>query len=350
MQNGAKGKCSYCESINVFCIDPELLQDLFWPVINLYDTLENFMTSEDLKSDDYSDSIWDKLDMEWDVFPYYGDDFDQYRVEEELLKAIFPENPHHGPHYQFLHSSVEKEEEYWGIENRSWEVLVEKWEQFCNEIKDNNRYFPENVLDLVVIKRLLSYLRETLGKGKTLYRAIISHSGKRYPPSKMGKPPKSLSEGGRANPKGIPYLYISSSPSTAISEVRPSIKDKVTVGNFKLQEKLKVVDLRKSTIGDPFRYGDELNNVVDYLLFVHKLGEELSKAISPRESDIEYIPTQYLSEFIKGLGYDGIIYGSSMIQDRSEYNIVVFDDKKLRCASTQLYEVTKIVHEFRKES
>ena len=347
MQNGAKGNCSYCDSENVFCIDPELLQDLFWPVVRLYDTLENFMPLDDLKSDEYTDTIYDKLNYDWSLFPYYGDEFDQNYVEESLLKAIFPENPHHGPHYQFLHSYVEKEDEYWGVEkNKSWEVLVEKWEQFCNEIKGNNRYFPEKALDFVVIKRLLRYLKETLRKGEILYRARISHNGKKFTPSKMGKPSRKLSEGGRANPKGIPYLYLSSSSGIAISEVRPFIKDKVTVGDFKLREKLEVVDLRNSTIGDPFRYGDELESVVDYLLFLNKLGEELSKTISPRESDIEYIPTQYLSEFIKGLGYDGILYGSSMVQDRSEYNLVIFKDEKLKCTSTKLYEITGISHEF----
>ncbi len=344
--NGEKGTCGFCESENVYCIDPESLQDLFWPVIRLYSTLEDFMPLDDLKSDEYTDTIYDKLNYDWSLFPYYGDQFDQNYLEESLLQAIFPEDPHHGSYYQFLHSYVEKEDEYWGVENKSWEVLVDKWEQFCDEIKGNNRYFPEKALDFAVIKKLLGYLKETLKKRTILYRARISHSGKKLPPSKMGKPSKKLSEGGRANPKGIPYLYVSSSSSTAISEVRPFIKDKVTVGDFKLTEKLEVVDLRSSTIGDPFRYGDELKSVVDYLLFLHKLGEELSKAISPRESDIEYIPTQYLSEFIKGLGYDGILYGSSMVQDRREYNLVIFNDEKMKCASTKLYEITGISHGF----
>lgn len=347
-QNGAKGTCGFCESKNVYCIDPESLQDLFWPVIRLYETLENFMPLDDLKSDEHNETIIDKLNYDWSLFPYYGDEFNQEDIEESLLKAIFPENPHHGPHYQFLHSYVEKEDEYWGIDNRAWEILSEKWKQFCNEIKGHNRFFPQKALDLAIIKKLLSYCRETINKGQILYRARIIHNGKKYPPSKMGKPARSVSESGRANPKGIPYLYVSSSAGTAISEVRPFITDKVTVGDFKLRDILKVVDLRKSTIGDPYRYGDQLSDVVDYLLFIHQLGAELSKAISPRESDIEYIPTQYLSEFIKGLGYDGIVYGSPMVQDESEYNIVVFKDEKLRCVLTTLYKITGISHQFYK--
>ena len=130
----------------------------------------------------------------------------------------------------------------------------------------------------------------------------------------MGKPSPKNSENGRASPKGIPYLYVASSANTAISEVRPVILDRVTVGEFRINQKISVVDLRRKIIGDPFRYGDNLREIVDYLLFMHKLGSELSKTVSPRDSDTAYLPTQYLSEFIKSTGYDGILYGSSNVR------------------------------------
>ena len=123
--------------------------------------------------------------------------------------------------------------------------------------------------------------------------------------------------------------------------------DRVTVGKFKIIKEMNIVDLRRKMIGDPFRYGDELNQVVDYLRFIHVLGTELSKTISPRESDIEYLPTQYLSEYIKGLGYDGIIYGSSMVKNEDEFNAVIFNDDKLKCVSTNLHEIYEISHRIR---
>jgi len=345
-ENGTRGDCNYCESENVFCIEPEELQELFLYVINLYDILEDFMPLDDLKSDIYQDTIYDKLDSEWDVFPYYGDHCDQRDLEERILNDIFPENDHDGTYYPFLHSFVEDQDEYWGI-TRSSVVLVKRWEEFCNEIKNNHRYFPKTTVNLSIVKNLLHYLNEKINKGTIVYRARISHSGKRIIPSKMGKPPAGKSEAGRANHKGISYLYISSSTNTALAEVRPAIMDRVTVGKFRLTNDLKLVDLRRKIIGDPFRYEDRLGQVVDYLLFMHKLGEELSRTISPRESEIEYLPTQYLSEYIKGLGYDGIIYGSSMTKNEDEFNAVIFNEEKLRCVSTKLYEVYEISHKSR---
>ncbi|WP_211222764.1 RES family NAD+ phosphorylase [Paludibacterium yongneupense] len=41
-----------------------------------------------------------------------------------------------------------------------------------------------------------------------------------YPIDKMGAPPKQLATHGRANPTGIPYLYLGSHPATAIAEIR----------------------------------------------------------------------------------------------------------------------------------
>ena len=346
VNHGQKGNCNYCESKNVFCIEPESLQELFKPVVYLYDIIEDFASLEDLKSDKFEDNIWDKLDMDWDVFPYYGDDFDQTEVKRKLLSDIFPEDPHHGPHYQFLHSFVEDEGEFYGI-SKAWEGLVKRWDEFCAEIKNNNRFFPQRTIELHVVDKLLRYLNEELVVGTELYRARISGDGKSISLENMGKPPKELSESGRANPKGIPYLYVASSPETAIAEVRPVIMDKVVLGTFRVVQKIKVVDLRKKVIGDPFRYGDRLREVVDYILFMHKLGAELSKAISPRESEIEYLPTQYLSEYIKGLGYDGIVYGSAMVENDNEFNAVIFYDLKVKCLSTNINVVYEISHKHR---
>jgi len=347
-ENGSQGECGFCGSERVRCIDPEELHDLFRPVIGLYRTVEDFMPLEDLKSGQYDDAMIDKLDSEWGLFPYFGDDFDQRDVEQSLLEAVFPEDPRHGEYYPFLHSSVEKEDEYWGLdESRASERLTKRWEEFCVEIKTRSRFLPQTALDFGTLRKLLSYCGETIQSDTTLYRARISHDGAKHPAEGMGKPPAEESISGRANPQGIPYLYVSSSVGTAIAEVRPLVKDEVTVGSFELLQRMDCLDLRRASVGDPFRYGDRLDEVADYLAFVATLGRELSRTVSRRESEIEYVPTQYLSEFIRGLGYDGIVYGSSMVEEEDEYNVVVFHDEKLECVSARLFEIAGIRHTYR---
>ncbi len=121
----------------------------------------------------------DKLDSEWAIFPFYGEEFDQRDVEQSLLEAIFPENPRDGEYYNFVHSFVEKEDEYWGIDDKVGKILSKKWELFSKEIKEGNRFFHKKTLNLTEIKELLGYLENILPEGKILYRARISHDGKK---------------------------------------------------------------------------------------------------------------------------------------------------------------------------
>ena len=57
--------------------------------------------------------------------------------------------------------------------------------------------------------------------------------------------------------------------------------------------------------------------------FLGELGRELSVPTRPGENQIEYVPTQYLCEFVKSLGVGGIRYKSSLRPDG--WNIVLFD-------------------------
>lgn len=59
----------------------------------------------------------------------------------------------------------------------------------------------------------------------------------------MGAPPKRLVSHGRANPTGIPYLYLGSKPDTALSEIRPHTGDRACVAEFTLKDNLILIDL-----------------------------------------------------------------------------------------------------------
>ena len=46
--------------------------------------------------------------------------------------------------------------------------------------------------------------------------------------------------------------------------------------------------------------------------FLERLGQELTTPVLPNAAAIDYIPSQYLCEFIKQIGYDGVVYESSV--------------------------------------
>ena len=59
---------------------------------------------------------------------------------------------------------------------------------------------------------------------------------------------------GRANPKGIPYLYLASNRETALAEVRPWVGSHVSVGQFKIIRELKVVNCTTEKKGSTFYF------------------------------------------------------------------------------------------------
>ena len=71
-----------------------------------------------------------------------------------------------------------------------------------------------------------------------LYRARINQDGQAvaYSVSEMGTPPNKTSTAGRANPQGIPYLYLSKTLETTLYETRATFLDYISVGIFHIDE------------------------------------------------------------------------------------------------------------------
>ena len=53
---------------------------------------------------------------------------------------------------------------------------------------------------------------------------------------------------------------------------------------------------------------------------------QLSKPVLPREADLEYLPSQYLCEFVKHVGFQGITFKSSLSNGD---NYALFNDDGL---------------------
>jgi len=69
------------------------------------------------------------------------------------------------------------------------------------------------------------------------------------------------------------------------------------------------------------------------------LGRELSKPVNPHKESIEYVPTQYVTEIIRNLKYDGMIYPSALGKGK---NVVLFDENVMQCEDVKLYKVDSV--------
>ena len=70
------------------------------------------------------------------------------------------------------------------------------------------------------------------------------------------------------------------------------------------------------------------------------ISSDLSKPLHSFESELEYIPTQYICEYFKDSGADGIMFKSSVRAEGK--NLVLFYPEKAECVEVHPYEVNKI--------
>jgi len=220
-----------------------------------------------------------------------------------------------------------------------------QWEDFRQELKYHNRFFPSMLPDLDTLKGLMSFhLEEDVCKlPESLYRSRIEEPHYSIGLENMGKPPVDQSTNGRANPIGIPYLYLASDVETAIAEIRPPVGQKVAVAFFRKKDSLgraKIIDLcnpRKST--SPFEQSDNIVSLRYELDFLSHLSDELSMPVLPDTASLDYLPSQYICEFIKNIGYSGVKYRSSVGKGT---NYALFDDFLFEPCILTHYIVSKI--------
>lgn len=220
---------------------------------------------------------------------------------------------------------------------------VNRWQHFRAELMHKNRFFPQPGLDLGRLRELLPHLLlSDTDLPSVWYRARIQDGDESFPPAEMGAPPEKRASFGRANPAGIPYLYLASDSTTAISEVRPHAGETASVADFSISANLKIVDLGdpRRTVS-PFVLADE-NEVAllrGDISLLEQLGAELTRPVLPQAAAIDFTPTQYLCEFIKNCSFDGVMYQSAV---GDGVNIALFDPAKAEVGSVTSYRVSRV--------
>lgn len=215
-----------------------------------------------------------------------------------------------------------------------------QWDKLRDEMMYANRWFLDVGIDLDRLRQLLDMLLAP-PLPRRWYRARIRTEDDVFAIDKMGAPPKRRSSHGRANPAGIPYLYLGSLPDTAAAEIRPHTGEVACVADFMIPE-IKAVDLRNPRkLVSPFILTDasEIGQLRADLPFLERLGEELTRPVQPAGAAIDYIPSQYLCEFIKKSGFDGVVYRSSVSDG---INLALFDPAQAAGGTVSLFNVTKV--------
>lgn len=162
----------------------------------------------------------------------------------------------------------------------------------------------------------------------------------------MGPPPSTKVNGGRVNPTGISVLYLSNSQETTLYEIRAGVYDYVTVGRFRLKKDIEVINLANIDRISPFigiDYGFDFMQYATNIGHLKMIGQEIAKPLR-NDNALDYLPTQYISDYIRSKGYDGIEYISTMC--KNGVNLAVFDQNLFKCIDTAVYDVKSITYNY----
>ncbi|GAA5224081.1 hypothetical protein GCM10025777_47120 [Membranihabitans marinus] len=315
MCNPSVGTCGYCKTENIDCVDAKDLAQWFEPLMSTYEVADD------------GEPIVRLLAKEWDLFRGSG-------MNEAERKELLADVLDDGEIVRKLFRPIENPKD----------SNLQDWDDLRDEMMHRNRWFLDKPMNAERMEGLLSRLiaPSVSLNGVTWYRARLMSNDKPYELSQMGAPPRHKAGHGRANPAGIPYLYLGSTQATAVAELRPHTGENACVAEFTIPD-LNFADLRNPRqllsplLGDE----SEILKLRADLPLLERLGEELTRPVQPRGAPYEYIPTQYLCEYIKTRGFDGVIYRSSVTSDDG-INLALFDPSIAQAQCVEQVSVEKV--------
>ena len=137
----------------------------------------------------------------------------------------------------------------------------------------------------------------------------------------LAPPPNRVRCAGRMSPAGVPVFYGGMDAKTAVIEIADKLGDTVSIGKFRVTEKIPVLDL--SDLPEvPSFFGDD-GHIREQVIFLWRFAEEIArpvdKNIPESEKSGEYAPTQIFAGFLAKTGaqdgvetkIDGVIYRSA---------------------------------------
>ncbi|MDQ3109487.1 MAG: RES family NAD+ phosphorylase [Bacteroidota bacterium] len=324
------GDCNFCGSTEVSIYQPRELLLFFKNIFDLYSLNEEGSLIENQIEIDFPNKIFSTLlhTNKKLLIEAIAED------EKEYYKSILKEKISLS-----YHTKPESSEKV--------NILQVSWEALVAEIKNTNRFHLTNKFDLEKLSRLLLRDERIIDKGKIFYRGRIS-SKDGFDILNMGHPPLDKTKQGRANPEGISYLYLANDLETTIFETRATLYDYISIGEFRINENIKVVNLRNSENFDPIFLADDDEKLEDFMIhlpFISKLEFELAKPLRRNDNILDYLPTQYLCEFIKSMGFDGVEYRSSL--NPRGFNLAIFNPQKIECIKASVHEIHGINYEYK---
>ncbi len=216
---------------------------------------------------------------------------------------------------------------------------IEYWSEFCETVKRVKRFTAfldaedSNLFDPKKPKNLLSNLASSFFSfqlsdfppGTKIYRARIKSESIIYGHKELTSPSLSDTRNSRMSPVGISFFYGGMDSDTCIHEVRPSVGEKIVIAEFEVIKDLSILLLSNNIERAMSKYNPDYEYSYEEFFkpFLRHFITDISRPIRDTDSDVEYVPTQVFTEFIKSFDFDMTFskYGS----DNNEDDPVILD-------------------------
>ncbi len=334
--------CPVCHNHDIHMYDTDK-QNFLTP---FFEELLGIYTTSDALPSSYPQgekrSIIDDLQERWTIFSDISRS-DRYTILTSICQDLYSTTP-------ALFTDMVGLPELYDNDFLMNHALVKNksWDMFVDEIKTKNRYHS-HIINFDILERYCSFIRKTYKAGTCFYRARISEQSG-FPKEKMSAPPPGRSSEGRANARGITCLYLADDTKTTLYEVRAGVFDYVSVGKFQLKKDITIVDLKLIARISPFVDNlDPLEHAINKQ-YLEKLNLEMSKALRRNDSTLDYVPTQYIVDFIRSIRhndedeYAGIEYNSTT--NPGGYNLAIFDPDLFECVDVNVYDIEKLIYDY----
>jgi hypothetical protein len=236
---------------------------------------------------------------------------------------------------------------------------INSFQEFVEKTKYSKRYFFDGEIQSF-LGALIGSRGSRIGKyhsGQKFWRAQLGFDVKNrtkstnyreglkipYDCERM-KPLRKQARAGRANPAGIPYLYLATTKETAMAEVRPWLGSIITVARFETTRELTIIDCFTDSLSNMNDIKREFNTKIREQKIWADINQAFSKPVSIVDQDTDYIPTQVISEFFRIHGFDGILYNSMLGEG---INVVLFNIDDAECVSCELQKLDGIKFQFK---
>jgi RES domain-containing protein len=156
-------------------------------------------------------------------------------------------------------------------------------------------------------------------------------------------PRRDRATGGRANPKGIPYLYLATNRKTALAEVRPVVGSLISVAQFRTNQTLNLVDCSSDHESSRIYLEEPEPEKREEAVWAD-INRAFSSPVTWSEDEADYVPTQIIAELFKSRGYGGIVYRSGL---GDGHNVVFFDVDVAGLVNCSLFEADAVHFNFK---